>query len=216
MDKVYLIGGLGADERVFTSLMAGIPEAIFLPWLRPLPSESLIQYSIRLSENIDSPTPIIIAVSFGGMVAVEIARHLPGTRLILLSTAKSKNELPSYFRLAGRLRLHRIFPPFILKYTAHANSLLFGVSKVHRSLLQQIISDTDPTFIKWAIGAIVKWEGTTFPENYLHLHGSNDRILPIRFTNFAIPIPGAGHFMIVDRAEELIPIILRRLSQIQS
>jgi hypothetical protein len=69
--------------------------------------------------------------------------------------------------------------------------------------LKQIISDTDPEFLKWAINEIIKWKNNSYPSNLFHIHGNRDKIFPIRYVNNAIEIQNGGHFMIVNKADEI-------------
>ena len=73
MRKVYVFSGLGADERVFKFLDWGIDnQPIFIKWIEPLKNEPLKDYVLRLSSQIESPNPILVGMSFGG-----ICCHLP-------------------------------------------------------------------------------------------------------------------------------------------
>jgi surfactin synthase thioesterase subunit len=79
MDKrIYLISGLGADRRVFKKLVFPTDfELIYLDWITPEPAESLEAYAARLALNIDTSAPFyLIGLSFGGMLATEIAKKL--------------------------------------------------------------------------------------------------------------------------------------------
>src|ERR1044071_2262482 len=106
--KVYFISGLAADERVFRHI--NLPEqyeAVHLAWLAPLPHESLPHYARRFSGRINGDEKFcLIGLSFGGMIAVEIARILRPEKLILISSISCPAHLPSYYKIAGFLRLH--------------------------------------------------------------------------------------------------------------
>ena len=67
--NIYAIGGLGADERVFSKLNLD-QEIIFIPWLIPYQKESIITYSQRLIRGYTiTDRDILIGVSFGGLIA---------------------------------------------------------------------------------------------------------------------------------------------------
>jgi len=68
--KLYQIGGLGADERVFKYLKLNC-ETQTLKWIDPIKSEDLKSYSKRLLSQIDQTEDFgILGVIFGGIVAV--------------------------------------------------------------------------------------------------------------------------------------------------
>src|SRR5437764_11227763 len=95
---VYLISAMGGDERVFQQLDLSFCNPVFINWIEPLKTENITQYAGRLKEQIKDPEPIIGGLSFGGMVAVEIAKQLPAKKIILISSSKSKKEIPYYIQ----------------------------------------------------------------------------------------------------------------------
>jgi pimeloyl-ACP methyl ester carboxylesterase len=107
MKKIYLFPGLGADERVFVNLDLSGFEPVFIQWIQPLKNETIEAYALRLTEQIPDENPSLIGVSFGGMIAVEVAKHIPAEKVILISSAKNGNEIPGYYPLAGKLQLDR-------------------------------------------------------------------------------------------------------------
>lgn len=96
--KIYFLSGLGADESVFKALHLPGVERVYLNWIEPLPKESMEAYAQRMANRIAEPNPIIIGLSFGGMMAMEIAKLITVKQLILVSSAKTAKELPPYFR----------------------------------------------------------------------------------------------------------------------
>ncbi len=51
-----------------------------------------------------------LGVSFGGMMAVEIAKYYPAATVILVSSIGSRRALPWWMRTCGRLGLNRLMP----------------------------------------------------------------------------------------------------------
>jgi len=76
--------------------------------------------------------------------------------------------------------------------------------------LKNIIKDTNPTFLKWAINQIVNWKNLSVPQNCIHIHGTNDRILPSKHLKVDYTIKNGGHFMTVNKAKE-IEVIIKKL-----
>jgi hypothetical protein len=92
----------------------------------------------------------------------------------------------------------------LLKQPNFISNWAFGaVSAADKALLAAILKDTDAHFLKWAINAIVHWQNTIALENLYHIHGTADRVLPIRFVNCNYSITGGGHFMTVNKASEV-------------
>jgi pimeloyl-ACP methyl ester carboxylesterase len=211
MDKViYMLSGLGVDQRVLARLKVEDYEMRYLPWLLPKKREAMAAYAARMSAMIEHDNPILLGLSFGGMMAIEIAKIRPIQQIFLISSAKTHRELPWYFKLAGRLHLHRLVPSFLLKRTNPITYWLFGVkTKESKALLTAILKDTDSQFIRWAIPQILFWKNETALENStIQLHGKADRLLLA--SGLKSPdhlIPKAGHFMIWEQAEELNGIL---------
>ena len=71
--------------------------------------------------------------------------------------------------------------------------------------MKNIIQDTPPKFIKWAIGQILLWKNDERPSNVFHIHGNSDRLFCIRRIKADIRIENGGHFMIYNKANEILP-----------
>src|SRR5436190_22473098 len=99
MKKIYFISGLGADKRVFSFLDLSFCEPIFIDWITPLKKESLESYALRLRQSIPEPEPIIIGISFGGMLATEMAKADNRIKSIIIASNKTSDELPKLFRI---------------------------------------------------------------------------------------------------------------------
>ncbi|MFN8260327.1 MAG: alpha/beta hydrolase [Chitinophagales bacterium] len=212
MKNVYFFSGLGADERVFQYVDLSFCHPVFIKWNLPFQDESIESYALRLSEQIRDPHPILAGVSFGGMMAIEIAKLIQTEKVILISSAKTRFELPPNFRGAGKINAHKIIPTTLLQKATAINHLLFSVtSEVEKALLDKIISDTHPEFLLWAIDKIVHWENEFIPEHFLHIHGAKDRILPCSYIQADYVIPEAGHFMIVQQAAAISKIMAHHL-----
>ena len=78
--------------------------------------------------------------------------------------------------------------------------------------MTEILNDTDEKFLKWAIDKIVTWKNQVEHKNLVHIHGTSDRILPINFVNCNIKIKNGGHFMTLNKAEELTQIVRKELT----
>jgi pimeloyl-ACP methyl ester carboxylesterase len=204
MKQIYLLSGLGADHRVLQVLDFSGYETTFIKWIQPLENESIEDYAKRLTEQIETKNPIIIGLSFGGMMAVEIGKLIDTEKIILIASAKTKFEIPFYYRFAGSLSLHKLLPINLMKQPNFISNWFFGTeSTKDKVLLANILRDTDSIFLKWAIDKIVNLQNVIIPPNLTHIHGTADRILPYVFVSEDVKIEGGGHFMTTNKAEEL-------------
>lgn len=93
-DKCYLLSGLGADGTVFQYLDFEGVEVEYMEWLPPLPKETLPAYAKRMTQKITTPHPILVGLSFGGMVAIEIAKQIPVKKVISMIVNKAHEITP--------------------------------------------------------------------------------------------------------------------------
>ncbi|MCI1188060.1 alpha/beta hydrolase [Hymenobacter sp. DH14] len=203
----YLIPGLGADERVFQFLR--LPSEVHvLKWLAPeTPAEPLPHYAARLAEAVPPGQPCwLVGVSFGGVLAQEVARLRPLARVVLISSFAGPRELPWLGRVARATRLYRLLPPQLLPKLPALASWFFGVKTTRdRQLLTQILRDTDSNFTRWAIARLLQWPGR--PEvPAIRIHGTDDRLLPHGAAHSQYVLPG-GHLIIISRAAEISRIL---------
>ncbi len=206
--KVYGIGGLGVDERIFSALDLHF-EMTPLKWISARTEESLTSYATRFAEQIDRTTPFaIIGISFGGMLTLELNKILAPDKIILISSATHKKDIPWLFRFAGKSGILNFIPDKLLKPPTYLTNYFFGVTEsIYKEILKQILADTDTHFLRWAMNQIVKWKNEDEPENLTRIHGTADRILKCNDSEKVIYVPKAGHFMIMDRSIEISQIL---------
>ena len=211
---VYFISGLGADDRLFKNLnLAGI-EHRFLNWLKPFEDETFQEYLTRLISGIDQTQEIIlVGVSFGGIVAQEIARKIPVKKVILISSVKSEKEYDLRLKVAAILKPYAFLPGNLMKWSAGlAANYFFSIrTKKDAAFLAELISSADPWLIKWSVKQILNWKCAGPVPNVVHIHGSNDRVFPLYKITNAVVVPGGGHFMVADMAGEISKLLRKEL-----
>lgn len=212
---IYLIPGLGADERVFQGLRLPQPFKI-LKWAPPADNEKLSSYCQKLIFQIDTQQEIIlIGISFGGIVAQEIASLFQVKLVILVSGVQDPKEIPMGLRIAGFLRLHHLIPFQYSFHFSRLNNWLFTTrTGKEEKLLKEILKDTPPAFVKWALQKVLEWRPDQTKRDKLYrIHGGRDKIFPVRMqTNIDKEIPEGGHFLIVTDAELIQNYIKKLLS----
>jgi len=214
-ERIYFISGLGADKRIFRKLsLPTVYELIYIDWIVPVKGESLKDYALRLAAVIDISKPFyLVGVSFGGFIAIEIAKSFHPLHTFLISSLTTKQEMPWYYRLAGSLKLLHILPVYQFKSANRLSYKFFGAKTAeHKIMLKQIISDTDTSFLKWALISALNWKNTKVPVHVTHIHGTADQILPIRYTHPDLVINGGGHLMVYAHAEVVSQMITKVIS----
>lgn len=205
MHHVYCISGLGADFRIFQQLQLHNATLHPIEWTMPDAGETLPQYAARLAAQIKHPQPVLLGVSFGGMLATEISRIMPVQQTIIISSCKCKQELPAWMRTAGKLRLHKIIPYWMVTQFSSLNKYIFDTQSKAEDLYikQMMLKDTHHLFVKRAVNMILTWQAQTPAHNIMHIHGRADKLLLPKRVQANYWLNDAGHFMIWNRADEV-------------
>ncbi len=184
-----------------------------MEWITPVKNESLADYAGRMSEQIDTGEPyILIGLSFGGMLAVEIAKKAHPHQVILIASISHHQHLPPYYRTAYRIGLHKFIGVNMLKNAVHLKRYFTSESAEDKQMIREMAREMDPDFIKWAMKAIVEWKTDEQELQVHHIHGTGDMILPIAYTRAKYIVPKAGHLMIFNRANEINDILFSLLA----
>ena len=212
--KAYFISGLGADKKAFQNIKLPTGyEPVFLNWISPeKKDESLHDYAARFAGLINNDQEfILIGLSFGGMLASEIARIKKPFKTIIISSLASSDELPWYFKQAGKIGLHRALPVTFLKTATLLTRLMGAGTPQDKAVVFHYIKNADPAFIRWSLNAIVNWKQERLP-GIIHLHGDKDHLLPAKFTHPDYLVKNGGHLMVLNKAEEVNKVLAGILS----
>ncbi len=218
LKPIYLISGLGADERIFQWLRYDGYRPIHLHWLPPERRESIEHYAHRLAQEIKDKRPIIVGLSFGGIVAIEIAKQMETEKIVLLSSVKQSSEIPIYFKLFRALPIHRIFPFKSLLWAFYwlAYWLFSPEGTEQKQLLKTVLVETNPHFLKWALHKVVVWQNKEALSNLVQIHGKRDRIFPFRLVSPDYALEGCGHLMVMNQAQEISDLLKQLVSETQA
>jgi pimeloyl-ACP methyl ester carboxylesterase len=208
MKHIYCISGLGADERVFAKFQFPQHEVHFIKWITPEKKESIEVYAKRLTEQIHHENPILIGLSFGGIMCTEISRQIKVELIIIISSVKFYSELPFWMQLSGKLKLNRLFPMRSFKIIEPIENYNLGVkTKEEIAMVNDYRKNIDPIYSNWAINAILNWKNKVPVKNIYHIHGDKDRIFKIKNIKADYTIKDGGHLMILQRSDEVNKII---------
>lgn len=214
MEKIYCISGLGADGRVFQKLRIKNYELKNIAWSHYDAHDDMSCYAQKLATQIDNEEPVLIGVSFGGMLAVEIAKQKKIKKAILISSAKTCYELPFVSEFVKTIVDMKIIPVGLFKQFHKQMNERFGATTTEeKKMLVEIMNATDNGFVKWAMKAIVNWRNTQVPQKIIHIHGTEDKMIPSENVKPDFWIKHGTHFMVYNRADEISNIINNQLSQ---
>ncbi len=205
LKTIYCISGLGADERAFSKLKIDPEYSLkVIPWLQPLPAETIEHYAARMSTAIEEKDPILIGLSFGGIMCTEIAKQVAVQKIILVSSIKTSKELPAWLKTVALLRLHKIMPLRSTRFSAPIQNRMLGVStKEDLAVAQHYRKTADINYVKWAVNQVVNWKNSWVHPQIWHIHGDHDKMFPLKNIKPTHTLKDAGHFMIMNRAVEV-------------
>ena len=213
---VYCMPGMAASPKIFEFISLPKPFRIhLLSWIPPDKEESLSSYAKRMCGRITSENPILLGVSFGGVLVQEIAKHIPVQKVIIVSSIKTNEELPLPMKMARTTNAHKLLPTQWINNLDALALFAFGKGiKKRLELYQKYLSERNPDYLNWSINALVNWDQVEVPTSVVHIHGEKDTVFPIKYlSNPYIRIKG-GHAAIMTQAQwfnsELPDIILKK------
>ena len=211
---IYLIPGVGANDKIFQNLELPGYEIVYLKWPKHKKNESIETYVKKLIPQIKKDTqPILIGQSFGGIVAIELSKLIETHRVILISSIKTYHERPLKFLFLNSVKFHRLVPgKVVIKFRFWMNWLLGKLTSHDFEMIEDMLREVDIEFNEWAVDQVIHWKNEEVPSNLIHIHGTRDRIFPDFYVNDAIWIKGGTHFMVVNRAKEISKIIRKELN----
>ncbi len=215
---LYTLPGLGFDHRIFSRLDLQGYDIYHLDWMDPLTNESIINYAKRFSEKIihDHQNCILIGHSFGGIIAQEIAAHIPIKKTILISSIKSEKEKPINFKMAAPLGFHYLFTKKLTLKTFDYWGKHFGYETPDlQALFKKMVSERSDKYLQWALFQLSKWKGVKSKKiNLVHIHGELDKTFPIKLINDPVVRVARGtHMMVYNKPEVLKKLLEEHLKQ---
>src|SRR5690349_14123018 len=123
---LYIFSGLGADEKAFQKLNLDAYQQTHIRWIKPGVNEPIEEYAKRLLEQVITPNPVLMGLSFGGLMAIEVSKHIDTDKIILISSVKTKKEIPLPYRILGRIGFRKIVPLQSLRRPNFVTNYLFG------------------------------------------------------------------------------------------
>jgi len=204
MKTIYCISGLGADERAFSKLKINGYTLKVIPWILPHKKETIAHYASRMRAGINEDNPVLMGLSFGGMLCTEIAKQIKVDKIIIISSIKLANELPLWMKTVAFFKLNKILPLRSTPLTQPIQNMMLGVQTAEeKSLVAGLRKEADLAYVEWAVHQAINWKNDWHHPRIYHIHGDKDHMFPIKHVKADYTIKNAGHFMIMNRADEV-------------
>lgn len=214
---IYLVPGLAAGKEIFKNI--SLPEhqfkIHFIEWLIPEKQESIEKYAKRMAAKVKEDNAVLIGVSFGGVMAQEMSAFLNLRKLIIVSSVKTKSELPQRFQFARKTLAYKLVPIKLVLSTDDLTKFAIGPKTKRRlQMYQEYLSVRNEHYLDWAIEKMVCWDREKPDSKVIHIHGNDDYVFPIEKIKNCIIIDGGTHIMILKKFkwfnENLPKIILEQ------
>ncbi|MEX0289575.1 MAG: alpha/beta hydrolase [Flavobacteriaceae bacterium] len=211
---VYMMPGMAANSSIFQNI--ALPEDRFeqhlLDWFVPVRGMSLEDYARKMCEKVKHKEPVLIGVSFGGLLVQEMAKCMAVRKVIIVSSVKKKDELPKRLIFAKYTKIHKLLPTGLVNNIELLSKYAFGETVTKRlELYEQYLSIRDKYYLDWSIDQIVNWGSSSYDPDLVHIHGEKDAVFPIHHIKDCIQVPNGTHTMIIHRYKwfnERLPTII--------
>lgn len=201
--RLYLLPGMGCDDRLFERLDLEGLDVVKLTWPAFEQMDTLAAIARRLSVEVRSDEPHIIAgVSMGGMVAQELAAITKPSKVVLISSWTGPQEWNTLTRLNARLGLHHVIRDWSVRAAWPLKRLIDRRERSIDELLFAMTREQGARQLRRATAAIMRWEGSPWHGPLVRIHGDKDIVTPLRFPVDHV-VRGGQHVMVLTRPEEV-------------
>lgn len=201
--KVYLLPGVGCDERLFQRLDLDGLDVVKLNWPRFTHDSTLTSIAEEIATRVDRRQPHVLAgVSMGGMVAQELALITRPHKVVLISSWTGPQEWPLFVRVNARLRAHRLIREWSVRAAWPLKRLIDRREAGIDRLLWDMARKQGATQLRLGTDAILRWKGSRWTGPLVRIHGDKDIVTPLRFPVDHL-VKGGQHVMVLTRADEV-------------
>ena len=200
---VYCMPGMAASPKIFEYIHLPKPYKLhLLSWILPMKEESLSAYAKRMSERVSAVDSVLIGVSFGGVLVQEMAKHIQVRKVIIVSSIKSRNELPLPIKMARTTNAHKLLPTQWINNLDALSLFAFGKGIQKRlKLYQKYLSERNPDYLDWSIDTLVHWDQEEADASVIHIHGKKDTVFPMKYLSKPFIAIEGGHAAIITSAQ---------------
>lgn len=200
IQMIYILPGMGADSGMYPGPWQTLPGARFIEWPAYQGEHSLEEVARKIVARYDIPKgAIVVGSSLGGMVGCEIAKIRPLERLVLVGSAKNKEEVSD---------LLRMFQPLV---DLAPLTLIQQASGKIPTEITRMFSHAEADFVRAMCRAIFSWRGVDgLNVQMRRVHGRNDRVIPLP-ADVDLVLKG-GHLIAMTHPQDCVDFITTDLA----
>lgn len=218
--SLYLVPGFLTDRTIYKDFL--LDERLPCKVLEFIPNEekdeSIEDYAKRMAESIkDNENIVLLGTSFGGILSIEISKHIPIERIIFVSSVKNRKEMNPLMKIKNSSKLLDFIPDSFVKKTIETgydigSKIVPDLKEIKNDEISTMIHNIDGKLEKWIIKKINNWNGENTVKNFLHLHGDKDPVFPIKNIKNHELIKGGNHNMIIMKSKQIRDRVVEYLS----
>lgn len=203
--KLYIISGLGADEKVLEKLTFDFEiEPVHIPWLIPEKKEDFHHYIRRMAENIDDSEEFyLLGYSFGGILVQEIHNIKPAKKIVILGSIRCDKEKPILMEISGKINIIKYLP---LALFNSSNPFFYTFFKkifdAENAGLTNYFRVRDPYYLKWSSHKISRWKFEKIT-GVIQILADRDIIFPIKNSQPDFVVRNATHLFPLTKHREV-------------
>lgn len=194
--------GLAASSAIFERI--ALPqdqfEVVLLEWQIPLENESLTDYAQRICEKVTHESPVLVGVSFGGILVQEMAKFVNARKVIIISSVRSNAQFPRRMKITKVTKAYKLVPSNVVnKMESLARFSFSGKINQRLKLYEKFLSVRDDRYFQWAVRQVILWDRSEIDQNVIHIHGDADNVFPMKYITDCIVVKGGTHIMILNK-----------------
>ncbi len=208
---IYLFPGQAADERLFAKIDLGSNfRLVHIVYPLPQKGATMKAFAKEISKQIDtSGKYIFIGVSIGGMICSELSEYMKPEKIIVISSAKCRAELPLRYRIQKTIPINKIVPEKLIKLGAIILQPLVEPDRNSaKEIFDSMLRSKSPVYYKRTVNMILNWDKKDYDHAIIHIHGTGDHTLPFRNVSAHYTIEGGSHVMTLTRGESINKLLL--------
>jgi pimeloyl-ACP methyl ester carboxylesterase len=218
---LILLPGMGTNGLIFQLQKQAFPQLVVPPWIMPERHESLADYAVRFAASLDIREPCVLGgLSFGGLVALELTKHLPARGCILISSLRGRRDLPYWASLGSPIA--PFLPTRVDRWVAAIGRMLQVCPGpiLPREWQTRIgyLAKTQAPLLGWACRAVTSWraDATAWPCPVYQLHGARDWLFPCWRVQPDEVVPTGGHHLPLTHPFAVNAFLTRVMADIAS
>ncbi len=214
--KIFFIPAFGTDSTIYQNIILKdsiYKKSAFIEWLPVNNSQNFEDYSKRLISYYKiSEGDIVVGVSLGGLIAIEINKIIALKKIISISSLITVAEYPLLFKFLKLTKLYLLFSPRLVKFCLDLIIPFYGTNFRKYLWFRKVFKNSDNQFLRWSFKNIINWKNIERPENIVHIHGEIDPLFSIKNSTMVnYVIPKGSHAMIRFQAEKISKILNKEL-----